>query len=214
MTPGQADKRGRVRQRTRVSSPPDQTEGVKDDGIALQLLNEERKAMLKALISMRWITSLVVLCSMLGALLMFLVGTMHTVEAFGVYFGFMETHIFGGKKLIGVDAMVQLVSSWDSFLFGLVLFYFAFGVYQLCLAKPDQEGSEPATKLPKWLEVKSLGQMKKTLLEVIIVLLAVLFLKDALYLQKGTDLQWTSLIGPAAVIAFALAIKLAGFEDH
>ncbi|MHC4619021.1 MAG: YqhA family protein [Planctomycetota bacterium] len=172
--------------------------------------------MLKALIEIRWISLIVVLCSIFGALLMFIVGAVHTVEAFGVYFGFMETHIFGGKKLLGVDAMVQLVSALDTFIFGLVLFYFAFGVHQLCLkpATPDREGSETALKMPKWLEVKSLGQLKKTLLEVIIVLVAVLFLKDALYLESGTELHWTALIGPAAIVAFAIALRLVRFEEH
>ena len=78
--------------------------------------------MLKVLIGTRWICLIMVLCSVLGALLMFIVGAVHTVEAFGLYFGFLESHIAGGQKLIGVDAFVQLVSSWDSFLFGLVFF--------------------------------------------------------------------------------------------
>ncbi len=172
--------------------------------------------MLKILFGIRWISIIVVVCSALGALLMFIVGAVHTFDAFAVYFGVMETHIFGGEKLLGVDVMVQLVSSLDSFIFGLVLFYFAFGVYYLFLKpdRPEQDGAKSTVKIPKWLEVKSLGQLKKSLLEVIIVLVAVLFLKDALYLQKGPELSWTVLIGPAAVIAFAVAIKLVRFEEH
>jgi len=172
--------------------------------------------MLKALFGIRWISIIAVICSLLGALLMFIVGAVHTFEAFVVYFGFMETHIFGGEKALGVDAMVQLVSSLDSFIFGLVLFYFAYGIYHLFLRpeRPEQEGSKQAVKLPKWLEVTSLGQLKKTLLEVIIVLVAVLFLKDILYFQKEAVLQWTTLIPPAAIIAFAVALKLARFEEN
>lgn len=172
--------------------------------------------MLKTLFGIRWISIIVVICSALGALLMFIVGAVHTIEAFGVYFGFLHTHIFGGEKLLGVDAYVKLLSSLDSFIFGMVLFYWAFGVYHLFLKpdRPEQEGAESTVKVPKWLEVKSLGQLKKTLLEVIIVLVAVLFLKDVLYLQKGPELPWTVLIGPAAIIAFAIALKLVRFEEH
>jgi uncharacterized membrane protein YqhA len=144
------------------------------------------------------------------------VGAVHTIEAFGVYFGFIDTHIFGGDKALGVDAMVQLVSSLDSFIFGLVLFYFSYGVYHLFLEpeRAEGEGAKQAVRMPKWLEVKSLGQLKKTLLEVIIVLVAVLYLKDVLYFQKEVVVEWTTLIGPAAIIAFAVALKLAHFEEH
>ncbi len=172
--------------------------------------------MLRILIEMRWISIIAIICSLLGALLMFIVGAAHTIEAFGVYFGLLDSHIFGGEKLLGVDVMVQLVSALDSFIFALVLFYFAFGIYHLFLEpdSSDQANAELKAKLPKWLNVTSLGQLKKSLLEVIIVLVAVLFLKEVLYLQKGTELQWTVLIAPAATIAFALALKLARFEEH
>lgn len=166
--------------------------------------------MLKALFAVRWITVIAVICSILGALLMFIVGAVHTIEACGTYFGFLDSHIFGGKKLLGVDVMVQIVSSLDSFIFALALLYFAVGIYNLFLRPESDQGDS----IPKWLEVKSLGQLKKTLLEVIIVLVAVLFLKDVLYLQKGPDLPWTALIGPAAIVAFAVALKLVKFEEH
>jgi hypothetical protein len=53
--------------------------------------------------------------------------------------------------------------------------------------------------------------MKRTLLEVIVVLLAVLFLKIGLGSQ--TDLGWEMLIYPIGIVAIAAAIKMIGF-DH
>jgi len=49
---------------------------------------------------------------------------------------------------------------------------------------------------------------------VIIVLVDVLYLKDVLYFQKEVLLEWQTLIGPAAIIAFAVALKLARFKEH
>ena len=44
--------------------------------------------------------------------------------------------------------------------------------------------------MPDWLKVQSLAQMKKTMLEVIVVLLAVLFLKVGLETQAQTGLNY------------------------
>ena len=193
--------------------------------------------MREALLQVRWITIIAVIGSVVGATLMLFVGAVHTIEAVGVYFGFMETKIFSGEKLIGVDAMVKVVSALDNFIFGLVLYYFAFGIYRLFLSLLDEqyrtplvlyyfafgiytlflspEPKEETTRnIPKSLQVTSLGQMKKTLLEVIIVLLAVLFLKDILYLQKGEEMPWTVLVLPAAVLAFGITLKLVEFDKH
>lgn len=55
--------------------------------------------------------------------------------------------------------------------------------------------------MPDWLKVQILGQMKKTLLEVVVVLLAVLFLK--LGLQTQGTLSWKLLIIPVGIVAVA-----------
>jgi len=172
--------------------------------------------MLKVLLSLRWISIIAIFCSLIGSFLMFIIGAMDTLKAFKVYFGLTETHITGGNKLLGVDAMVNLVASLDSFLFALVLFYFAFGIFSLFIKANEgkEEDRGLMDKLPKWLQVKSLGELKKTLLEVIIVLIAVLFLKDVLYLQTGAELQWKVLIAPIATVAFAVVLKLVKFEEH
>ena len=171
--------------------------------------------MLRIMLGIRWIGLIAVISSIVGSLLMFLVGASDTIKAIKIYFGTAKSGIIGGDKLLGVDVMVNLVAALDSFLFALILFYFAFGIYCLFIRSGSEIESEQKmmNKLPKWLQVKSLGQLKKSLLEVIIVLIAVLFLKDALYIQT-TDLQWTVLIAPISLIALAIVLKLVKFEEH
>ena len=171
--------------------------------------------MLRIMLGIRWIGLIAVISSIVGSLLMFLVGAADTLKAIKIYFGEAKSGIIGGEKLLGVDVMVNLVAALDSFLFALILFYFAFGIYCLFI----RSGSDTETEhnllksLPKWLQVNSLGQLKKSLLEVIIVLIAVLFLKDVLYLQ-AEDLEWTVLIGPISLVAIAIVLKLVKFEEH
>ena len=172
--------------------------------------------MLRILMRLRWFSVIAIIGSVLGAQLMAIVGAVYTLKAFGGYFGLTQSQILAGERFIGVDAMVQLVSALDSFLFSLVLFYFAMGVYLLFIrpASSDREGDQPVQRLSRWLNITSLGQLKKSLLEVIIVLLAVLFLNDALYLQDEVQVHWSILVKPVAVIAFAVALKLGDYEEH
>lgn len=65
--------------------------------------------------------------------------------------------------------------------------------------------------MPDWLQVQSLGQMKGTLLEIMVVLLAVLFLK--LGLQTQAELVWELLVIPVGIVTIAAAVKLIRF-DH
>ncbi len=172
--------------------------------------------MINALLHLRWVSLIAVISSVVGSFLMFFIGAIDTHKAIEIYFGIRKSQVHAGEKLLGVDAMVHLVTALDSFLFALVLFYFAFGIYSLFikLGRGVEEDQGAFDKLPKWLRVNSLGQLKKTLIEVIIVLIAILFLKDALYLQTDVELQWKVLITPMATVAFAIVLKLVKFDEH
>lgn len=80
----------------------------------------------------------------------------------------------------GLEATVKLLESLDQFLFGLVLIYFTYSIFFLFLAREYEQDGNFHIGMPDWLQVQSLGQMKKALLEMVVVLLAVLFWKSAL----------------------------------
>ena len=158
--------------------------------------------MLRAIFDVRYVSFVAVLAALLGALLMFLVGLSDTFDAFLVFFRFESAQLPGGPSL---EATVKVLTALDKFLFGLVLLYFAYSIFFLFIRR-DDSGAD--VRIPEWLKVQDLGQMKKTMLEVIVVLLAVLFLIVGLENQYESTLNWNLVVIPGGILAIAGAIKL------
>jgi len=161
----------------------------------------------KVAVAARLITLLAVLASSLGAFLMIGIGLHETSRA-------AVTLLFHTNAVLprGDATAVHLVSALDRFLMGVVLLYFAFGVY-LLFVRPDRRPEELG--IPSWLHVEGIGQLKQTLAEVIIVILFVLFLRVALesYIAEGPDLSWPEVLKlltlPVAIFLLSAALKLA-----
>lgn len=81
-----------------------------------------------------------------------------------------------GVKLLSVG----LVTVIDIFLLGTVMYIFAIGLYQLFV--------DPGLKMPHWLEITTLDDLKERLLGVVAVLLAVTFLGSAVTWDGTTDI--------------------------
>ncbi len=155
----------------------------------------------------RWLTVAAVTFAAIGAALMFVIGSVTTVRAVGIYFGLDGIKAFSSTA--GLLASVELIGALDQFLLGLVLLVFAYGVYALfVVADRDQwESDRIGLKAPDWLKVTSVTDLKVKLLEVITVLLAVLFLKGVLAATEET-FDWTELIVPIAVVLFGITVWL------
>jgi uncharacterized membrane protein YqhA len=161
----------------------------------------------KVAVTARLVTFLAVFASSLGAFLMIGIGLQETVLA-------ARTLLVAGDDGLprGDATAVHLVSALDRFLMGVVLLYFAFGVYLLFI-RPDRRPEELG--IPSWLQVDGIGQLKQTLAEVIIVILFVLFLRVALesYIAQGPDMAWPEILKllalPVAIFLLSAALKLA-----
>jgi len=162
--------------------------------------------MIVAIFNIRYVSFVAVLAALLCAVLMFLVGLSDTVNAYLVFFRFEPAQLLGGPSL---EATVKVLTVLDKFLFGLVLLYFAYSVFFLFIRR-DASGAD--VRIPEWLQVQDLGQMKKILLEVIVVLLAVLFLVVGLENQYERMLNWNLALIPGGILAIAGAIKLINFK--
>ena len=150
----------------------------------------------------RYIAVILVVAIVIGAFVLIGIGCYYTWEAITKLVG-LSTGDSAVSWTIG--AKLAILKAVDSFLFATVLLYLGFGMFFLGFGSDSRNGD-----LPNWLEIRSVAQMKKTLLEVIVVLLAILFLQ-ALVEQAG-DLDWLLLIYPAAIVALAIALKLIPFE--
>lgn len=161
---------------------------------------------MRAIFDLRYVSFVAVFAALLGAVLMFLVGMSDTVDAYLVFFRFEPAQLPGGPNL---EATVKVLTALDKFLFGLVLLYFAYSVFFLFIRR-DAGGAD--VRIPEWLQVQDLGQMKKTMLEVILVLLAVLFLIVGLENQYDSELNWNLVLIPLGIVAIAGAVKLIDFK--
>jgi uncharacterized membrane protein YqhA len=75
---------------------------------------------------------------------------------------------------------VGLIEAVDLFLIGIALYIISLGLYTLFI---DDE-----LTLPKWLKVRDFDDLKSNLVNVVIVVLAVLFLRESITRDNGYDL--------------------------
>ena len=158
----------------------------------------------------RWLSVLVVLSSLVAALTMFVIGASNTIEAVLHYL-----EIIPAFELIADDATastpatprtaanLQLLESLDNGLTGLTFLYFAYGIYSLFLTT-----SNTVADAPRWLKVENIGSLKKTLMEVVAVLLAIMFVRVLAEKVLTDNLHWEILTIPLSIAAIAVSNRL------
>ena len=151
----------------------------------------------------RWFSIVTVLPSLVGALLMFLIGAANTGEAVLRYFGLQVDATSTATNSPRPAANLLLLESLDNGLTGLTFLYFAYGIYALFLTT-----SETMAEAPRWLKVENIAALKKTLLEVVAVLLAVMFVRVLAEKMLTDGPRWEMLIMPAGIIDIAISSRL------
>ena len=164
--------------------------------------------MLRNLFRLHYMAILAIVGSLLGSLLMLLIGSYEVIEAFLIFFGIGSPSVPGEEIK---HATSTILSSLDSYLLGFVLLYFAYNLFFLLTSPEDRERYTGSIKMPPALQVESLEKMKKTILIVIVVSLSV-FLLQQNYISVDAY-EWTDLFIPVSIVAVALAIRLIKFED-
>ena len=153
---------------------------------------------------LRYISLIAVIASGLGSILMFLIGAIKTGWAYLAYFSGGITHQPDLSAKVAITYMIQAI---DVFLIGLVLMIFAGGIYQLFIRRLEQ-GS---TEINNWVKVTSITQLKRILVELVIVILFVKTLEGALVIESG-GYKWENLVLPLGILMLALALKFMGFK--
>ena len=157
----------------------------------------------------RYVSIVAVAFGAVGAVFLFLVGAVSTIQAIGLYFGSEEAEALSNEAAL--EATVEIVGALDQFLLGLFLLVFSYGVYGLwVIADRDRWAKQrEVIRAPDWLRVGSLTDLKVKLIEVIAVILTVLFLKFVLSAGlKEPEPSWTLLVIPVAVALFAITVWL------
>lgn len=157
----------------------------------------------------RLFTIIAVVASLAGALLMFYLGAENTFTAFTQQF-FHRSEVVGGLPRAEAT-VISLMVALDRFLIGMVLLFFGYGIYGL-FVRPGVNSRDLG--LPEWLHVDQIGQLKQTLVDVIIVVLFVLFLRVALQTFHSGPVEISStviarfLMLPVAILLLAGASRL------
>lgn len=100
------------------------------------------------------------------------------------------------------EISVALITAIDIFLLATVLYIISLGLYELFI--------DERLDLPKWLEVRTLDDLKARLLGVIAVILPVAFLGKMVEWKNGQDILWLGL----AVGVVLLAIAAIQYVSH
>lgn len=120
----------------------------------------------KILASSRQLILLAVICSYIASIAVLIYGVLETVHAIALSIHEGEISSKGGKKLV-----VSLIEVIDLFLLSTVFYITALGLYELFI--------DDRIKVPEWLEIHDIDDLKAKLISVIIVVLSVSFLGQA-----------------------------------
>ena len=149
----------------------------------------------------RYVSWTAIIGSLLGSLLLFIVGALKTINAFRVvifnYNPEDKAHLHPADI-----ATTYLIKSLDTFLIALVLFIFAHGVYTLFISNKKYDDEK---NVLKWIKTPNIGHLKNVLAEVIVIILFVKFLE--VVFVNIDNLKWEIVILPISIVLLALGLK-------
>ncbi len=144
-----------------------------------------------------------------GSLLMFWQGFLYVGDAWHILRSTAAEH---AERQV----TVPILEAVDSFLFGVVLVIFAYGI---AIGFVFRLPAHIAKFLPAWMKIEGVGQLKQILAEVVIVVLIVIFAR--VIVESGSDFSWDLLVLPVAIILISGALWFLdldanrhGGEDH
>jgi uncharacterized membrane protein YqhA len=149
--------------------------------------------MLRAALSLRYLMLVASFGAVLGALLMFYEAVEKLVGGFAALLSHDESK----------SVVAAVMGATDSSLFGIVLMFFAYAIAFGFVVELRAENRE---RLPRWMRVESISDLKHTLIEVILVYLVVDFATDVA--NSTTHQNWETLIMPVAILLLAGALWL------
>lgn len=149
--------------------------------------------------------------AILGALLMFWTGFKHLIHAYETLIG-LEAVAYTAKEAAAEGesrVVVYILEAVDAFLFALVLMIFAYGIALGFVFHHVAERYRDY--LPDWMLVEGVSQLKRTLAEVVIVVLIVIFAR--IIIESAGNLQWNMLVLPISIVLLSYALKLLHHDE-
>jgi len=131
----------------------------------------------KILWSVRYITILSVILSIIAAFTLIILGSWDIVEAVIFYNPLFDESISNNN-----DLLFKIISAIDLFLIGIVLLIFGFGIYELFVSEIDFANAKFTEST---LKIRDLDQLKNKIIKVVIIVLIVKFFEKVLKFSEN-----------------------------
>ena len=161
-----------------------------------------------ALWNSRFLVMLAVVPSLLGSLMLFIVGT---VDIFKVVADVMGYYLLGGTQDIHDSLVPDIIIAVDIYLIAIVLLIFGLGVYRLFVSRIDQA---EASNLRHPFNVASLDQLKDKIARVVILAVIIEFFRAVVDIRFATPLEAIYLALSVLALAAALYLMSLGHKGE
>ena len=131
----------------------------------------------KLLWSVRYITILSVILSIIAAFTLIILGSWDIIEAVIFYNPLFDESISNNN-----DLLFKIISAIDLFLIGIVLLIFGFGIYELFVSEIDFANAKFTEST---LKIRDLDQLKNKIIKVVIIVLIVKFFEKVLKFSEN-----------------------------
>ena len=131
----------------------------------------------KILWSVRYITILAVILSIIAAFTLIILGSWDIIEAVIFYNPLFDESISNNN-----DLLFKIISAIDLFLIGIVLLIFGFGIYELFVSEIDFANAKFTEST---LKIRDLDQLKNKIIKVVLIVLIVKFFEKVLKFSEN-----------------------------
>lgn len=148
----------------------------------------------------RFIVLLAVVFGLLGAIILFVVASLDIWNVAVMSFQ-VVTHAIPHPEHFHEDVVAGIIGAVDLYLIAVVMFIFAFGLYELFISDIDEAQGRNGSQL---LAISNLDQLKDKIAKVIVMVLVVNFFQRVLHTEFKTPMEMMYFAISIAALAVGL----------
>ena len=133
----------------------------------------------------RFIVILAVVFGLIGAIILFIVASIDIWSVAVTTFK-VTLHMIPHPEHFHEDIVAGIIGAVDLYLIAVVMFIFAFGIYELFISDIDEASGKNGSQI---LAIHSLDQLKDKIAKVIVMVLVVNFFQRVLHTDFNTPLE-------------------------
>lgn len=151
----------------------------------------------------RFLVILAVVSSLLGSMVLFVIGSLDMIDVLVKTWGY---YVLGDHSYdLHAKVVGELIGAIDLYLIAVVLLIFSFGIYELFVSQIDEAQNSESSQI---LEIHSLDELKDKIAKVIIMVLVVK------YFQMVLDMSFNGALEMLYLAISILGLSLALFFLH